>query len=337
MRGRLDGLKKIEVGLYDKTVSVLMLAYNHESYITEAIESVLNQKCTFSFELVIGEDCSTDRTRSICEWYANKFPDKVKLLVSEKNLGIQGNFLRTLGNCISSEYIAFCEGDDKWSDINKLQYQVDFLRNNLGYLAHSHNVIYKNLTTDEARMFGMEQDITCSADDLFSDWFFHVCSLFIRSDVLREIPTTKLPYFISCDLFLNRWLACHGEVYYEGTKSMATYQRHLTGASENSDYIELRYQNLDMLVFFENSFGSAKTLIKQPKHIAIENLYYQLACTQNQKLIGRNRFKDIFYYSTSISFKRMRKRDLYMFLIILFGRPFFILHGLFKKVGQTKH
>ena len=326
-----DKRRNFEAGIYEKMVSVLMLAYNHEDYIAEAIESVLSQECTFSFELVIGEDCSTDNTRSICEQYASQFPDKVKLLASEKNHGIQGNFLRTLESCFDSEYTAFCEGDDKWADTNKLQYQFEFLRSNPEYLAHAHNVVYRDLRSGEDSPYGITKDGVCLKEDLFNVLPFHVSSLFVKATILKKIPIKALPYFISGDKFLCRWLASHGDVYYEGSISMAIYHRHLTGASENSDYIELRYQNLDMLMFFEHNFEFMITLIKQAKHIAIEDLYYQLACTQNKELVGRNRFKDFFYYATSMSFKSMRKRELYMLLIILFGRPFFILDEFSKK------
>lgn len=111
-------------------VSVCMITYNHEKYIAEAIEGVLMQKSTFSFELVIGEDCSIDKTREICETYQKKFPHIIKLLPKqEKNLGMMANFVNTLKEC-KGTYIALCEGDDYWTDPFKLQKQVDFLEAN---------------------------------------------------------------------------------------------------------------------------------------------------------------------------------------------------------------
>mgnify|MGYP003814853055 FL=1 len=72
-------------------VSVHMITYNHEAYIAQAIEGVLMQKTNFRFELVIGEDCSTDSTRRICERHADRYPDIINLLPSEKNLGMMPN------------------------------------------------------------------------------------------------------------------------------------------------------------------------------------------------------------------------------------------------------
>ncbi len=107
-------------------VSVCMISYNHEQYIAQAIESILMQQTKFDFELVIGEDCSTDNTREICVAYQNNYPDKIRLLLPEKNLGMHKNFFETL-QAARGEYIAFCEGDDYWIDPLKLQKQVDFL------------------------------------------------------------------------------------------------------------------------------------------------------------------------------------------------------------------
>lgn len=101
-------------------VSICMITYNHEPFIREAIEGVLMQQSTFPYELVIGEDYSTDRTRDICIEYQQKHPDKIRLLLNEKNLGVMPNFIQTLNAC-SSKYIALCEGEDYWTDPLKPQ------------------------------------------------------------------------------------------------------------------------------------------------------------------------------------------------------------------------
>ena len=106
-------------------VSVCMITYNHEPYIRQAIESILMQRCMFPFELVIGEDCSSDGTGDVCREYASAHTN-VRLLPSIENLGMLPNFFRTIEAC-SGKYIAFCEGDDYWTDPHKLQKQADFL------------------------------------------------------------------------------------------------------------------------------------------------------------------------------------------------------------------
>lgn len=103
-----------------------MLAYNHEKFIDRAINGVLMQVTDFSFELVIGEDCSTDRTGDICEEYQRLYPDIIKLRRNPSNLGMNKNFVKTYNEC-RGEYIAFCEGDDYWTYNEKLQKQILFM------------------------------------------------------------------------------------------------------------------------------------------------------------------------------------------------------------------
>lgn len=111
-------------------VSVYMTAYNHAKYICTAIESVVSQEAKFEYELVIGEDASEDTTREVCFSLQKKFPDKIRVLWSERNVNdVGGNHARVLARC-RGRYIAFCEGDDYWTDDFKLQKQVDLMESN---------------------------------------------------------------------------------------------------------------------------------------------------------------------------------------------------------------
>ncbi len=107
-------------------VSVCMTTYNHEVYLREAIESILAQQTTFEVELVLGEDCSTDATRAICEEYVTNYPGRVRLIAATKNVGWRANYRRTFDAC-RGRYVAYCDGDDWWCDPQKLQQQVDLL------------------------------------------------------------------------------------------------------------------------------------------------------------------------------------------------------------------
>lgn len=123
-----------------------MITYNHEPFIAEAIESVLMQETEHQFELVIGEDNSTDATRKICEEYQNRYPDKIRLIkAAPQNLGMMLNFTKTFAAC-DGDLIALLEGDDYWLTIDKLQMQATFLINNPNYVAcfTHHQTIYSN-------------------------------------------------------------------------------------------------------------------------------------------------------------------------------------------------
>jgi glycosyltransferase involved in cell wall biosynthesis len=113
-------------------VAVYMITYNHEDYIEQAIESIVNQKANFLYKLFIGEDCSTDNTRQICIGLKEKYPDKIHLVLNERNVGASQNAQKIFNLCFNSgaKYVAMCEGDDYWTDPLKLQKQVDFMEAN---------------------------------------------------------------------------------------------------------------------------------------------------------------------------------------------------------------
>jgi len=124
-------------------VSVNMITYNHAAYIAQAIEGVLQQKVNFPFELIIGEDCSTDGTREIVLEYQKKRPDVIRVITSEKNVGAGNNALRIMKAC-RGKYIAYCEGDDYWHHPEKLQKQVDYMEGHqeCGLVYSSYDIYY---------------------------------------------------------------------------------------------------------------------------------------------------------------------------------------------------
>lgn len=168
-------------------VSIFMLTYNQEKFIAQAIEGILMQETNFRYQLVIGEDCSTDRTRTICTTYAQKYPEKIKLLLSEKNLGIGANYVRTYRECIG-KYVAICDGDDYWIDRRKLQKQVEILEKHPEY-----KIVYTNnysLFPSGERM-GPKNDgrpVTTSLEDLvLGNYIPSVTVLFKNKALTREM------------------------------------------------------------------------------------------------------------------------------------------------------
>jgi glycosyltransferase involved in cell wall biosynthesis len=112
--------------LKDPLVSVVMITYNHERYLAEAIEGVVGQVTSFPVELLIGEDCSTDGTRTIALSYQKRFPVQIRVITSERNVGMHENLAR-LAAAARGKYIAFCEGDDYWCRLDKLELQISVL------------------------------------------------------------------------------------------------------------------------------------------------------------------------------------------------------------------
>lgn len=118
-------------------VSVVVITYNHKNYIKECLDSVLMQETDFPFEIILGEDDSTDGTREICIEYAEKYPEKIRLFLREEKdkIYINGNksgrfnLLQSL-KAARGEFIALCDGDDFWISIDKIQKQFDIFKSN---------------------------------------------------------------------------------------------------------------------------------------------------------------------------------------------------------------
>ncbi len=220
----------------NKRVSVIMLAYNHQKFIAQAIDGVLMQETNFDFELVIGEDFSPDKTRQICLDYEAKFPDKVRVLKREKNLGGGGqpNFIDCYNNTKNSQYVALCEGDDYWTSPHKLQKQVDFLEKNTDFAICFHNteIVFFEENQESYRLNdNLSKDIF-SLDDLVGEdeiWFMATASVMYRRDAIGDLPE----WFVktkSGDIPLHILAARNGKIKYLD-ELMAAYRKHAGGQS----------------------------------------------------------------------------------------------------------
>lgn len=126
-------------------LSVCLITYNDVKYIREAIDGVLMQKVKYSWEFIIADDCSTDGTREIVLEYKEKYPNIIKLILQENNVGPAKNFMELM-SAPRSKYIAYIEGDDYWTDPHKLQRQLEYLENNQDYgLVYSKAKVFNDI------------------------------------------------------------------------------------------------------------------------------------------------------------------------------------------------
>lgn len=109
-------------------LSVCIITYNQEKYLPQALDSILNQEHNYSYEIIVGEDCSTDNTRKVLEDYATKYPDIIKPIYNNHNLGLLKNYYNVLSHC-NGKYIMECAGDDYWLP-GKVQKQISFMEQN---------------------------------------------------------------------------------------------------------------------------------------------------------------------------------------------------------------
>lgn len=173
-------------------VSVLMITFNHRSYIAKAIEGVLTQKTDSPLELVIGEDCSTDGTREIVLEHQKQHPDVIRVITSERNVGASLNELRTFKMC-RGKYIAFCEGDDYWHHPLKLQKQVDCLEGHPEVGLVYSGVDEYNVETGRRLRWHPRSRASGKQNDVFTMMlsgeypYPHTCTVCMRRDLYRSI------------------------------------------------------------------------------------------------------------------------------------------------------
>jgi glycosyltransferase involved in cell wall biosynthesis len=252
-------------------VSVHLLTYNHALFIKEAIESVLAQKTTFKFEIIIGDDCSTDGTSAIVDAYQEKFPEIIKVVRGEKNGGPQPNSIRILNNC-SGKYMAALEGDDHWIDPLKLQKQADFMEANPDFAICFTNTQVDFFDEEKPSYLlndNLEKDIF-TIDDLIKEhevWFMGTATLFYVKQAIFPIspwfPKTK-----SGDIPMIMLAARHGKIKFLPDVT-AVYRRHAKGAS-NTDY-------KDDAKFLENRIMMYNNLNKDLKYVYNDRFKKNLA------------------------------------------------------------
>ena len=173
----------VEISAPDKlpekpVVSVVMMTRNHECFITKAVESVIEQQCDFPMELLIGEDFSTDDTRTLCEGLQTQYPHLIRLLVASANVGITSNFLR-LVSCAKGKYIALLEGDDYWVLPEKLQKQVAIMETHPDYSWCGAKTLN--------RTFWVEEKYYYTLEDTLRRYILHTSSIMFRSEIIETV------------------------------------------------------------------------------------------------------------------------------------------------------
>lgn len=241
-------------------VSINCMTYNHEKYIANAIDSFLMQVTDFEFEILIGEDCSTDHTRAIVDEYVEKYPSKVKLITSPTNIGTLQNGLR-LYQASSGKYIADCEGDDYWTDPYKLQKQVDYMESNpdCTLCFHAAELIKapNNRTGQGVRPYTSSR--LSSTEDFIrgGGGFCPTASLFYPRKLIEKLPDFYMNAHVT-DYPLQLYLASLGETYYMD-EFMSVYRIEVegswtnnlhTGEGQNAKMIEAYEGDIHMLQSF---------------------------------------------------------------------------------------
>lgn len=203
-------------------VSVLMLAYNQEQYIDEAIRSVVLQQTSFPIELIIGDDHSCDGTLTRCQAWKERYPEQIVLHENTENLGLARNYIATY-SLARGQYIAVCEADDYWTDARKLQIQADFMDAHPQYSMCFHRVVNFYEADGTKSLSNGGQKETVSLHDLALCNPITNVSVFYRRGLFGPLPDW-MDQVTSYDFIMHMLNAQHGEVYYM-RRVMAVYRK----------------------------------------------------------------------------------------------------------------
>jgi glycosyltransferase involved in cell wall biosynthesis len=255
-------------------VSVLLVTYNHEQYIAQAVESVLMQKTNFKYEILISEDCSTDNTRNIVLAFGEKYTDKIRLLLSEHNLCTNEVLARGM-KAARGQYIAHLDGDDYWTSPYKLQKQADFLdaHPKCSICYHNVDVFHEDgdRQTYRSNPLDVQQNSTLE-DLLWKGDLIESCSIMLRK-VFDELPD----WFRTIDLGDWALLILHaqrGKIGYIN-EVMGVYRIHGGGVWSKLS----RVRRLEKEITFYEDINRHLNFVydKRIKRIIIPELFSKLA------------------------------------------------------------
>lgn len=214
-------------------VAIWMVAYNHEKYVSQAIESILMQETEYNYKIFIGEDCSKDDTRAICLSYAEQFPDKIELILHSANVGNVKNAFAVYEACVNSgaRYMSLLEADDYWTTPHKLQRQAYFLDMNPAYSLITGGFVDRiestglesaNLKTLESESINVN-GFEITLDRFLNQWLTKSLTSMIRISAFNIGFVHEYKY--ASDVHLNYQLLKKGKGFYM-SEILGTYRIH---------------------------------------------------------------------------------------------------------------
>lgn len=239
----------------DPLVSVRVITYNQERFLGRCLEGVLAQRTNFPFEIVLGEDCSTDRTGQIARDYAARFPESIRLITAEKNVGGLANARRVREAC-RGRYHALCEGDDYWIDPLKLQKQVDFLEAHPDHVLCFHDALITWADKSSWPRYYCPKGLPASvgaAEVIGRPCFIPTASILMRETLANHLPVWDRPVWCP-DLTLRLWAAHQGRLGYLD-EIMAVRQRVASGMTSTVRARTLFEDTLHVYRSFDRATG----------------------------------------------------------------------------------
>lgn len=220
-------------------LAIHCIAYNHQNFIRDALDGFVMQRTNFPFVAIVHDDASTDETAAIIREYADKYPEIIKPILDTENLyskrdGSLGRVMKEAIDATGARYVAYCEGDDYWTDPLKLQKQVDFLEANPDYSMCFHNAVEHwedGCVSDH--LFAPLENRDYDFREMGAGWNVPTASAVIRKKILDSDlykKATSCRCFIYGDILI--WLTAveFGKIHCTG-ETMSVYRRHTGGVT----------------------------------------------------------------------------------------------------------
>lgn len=218
-------------------VSVIMITYNQEHLIADAIRGVVNQKTPFAIELIIANDASTDNTLEVARQWQKKYPHIIHIVNNTENIGFQRNYMTAVSHC-HGKYLAMCDADDYWISSHKLSVQVDYMERHPDCNITFHRVINHYTDSGIKSLSNGHQKIDTTIADLCRSNYITNLSVMYRFDhgAAVELPSwissTNLP-----DYAFHLLFARNGKIHYFN-RPMGVYRKNSTGAWSMADPVK---------------------------------------------------------------------------------------------------
>ena len=279
-------------------LSVFVVTYNQERYIRQCLDGILMQKVNFDYEVIIGDDCSTDDTGAILDEYKQIVDSRESRVKSfevyhhPKNLGLLKNWEFVMNKC-KGEYIALIEGDDYWIDENKLQRQVDWLDAHLEYTL---TFTRAEIQYEDGAMVGQEKDLPNLEERAYD--VKEICADFkvlSSSTVIRNClqPVHYSDQLLYADTYTFIELCKRGKAYCFGVPTVK-YRIHKENLSGNGDFdfYEHTYNQCNL---FNRHYPDLRSIYEPRLERALQHLLYDKEQSFKYRLIWMKRHpKDIF-------------------------------------------
>lgn len=260
----------------DKPIlTVVMLVYNKATFLPDAIESVLGQKCNYAYKLLISDDCSTDNSLAIAKAYQSRFPDKIDIIEHKHNRGVIGNSIDAFQSVVT-KYISICDADDFYCSRHKLQRQIDYMEQHPDCAISFHKALNYYANTGVKTLSNPNQKRVLTIRDMAVSNYISSCTVMYRNYINGKLPDWYAGVTTN-DLPLNLIMANEGDIHFIPSV-MSVYRK---------EYGDSEFAGASEITRFRNTLYSRYPLLDDPRWSEeVRELMKETCAVYLYKLIG---------------------------------------------------